>query len=208
MKTLSQNEKKDTNRTPLKAFRGQVKGKRVPSFDRLYQEFKNTMDNNKSSKSTTVPEPFSFEASVKEWQERKKNISKRPRSANTGNSNAPVSFISNQSKLILDKAKEGGKRYASNPNLSSSYTTSLLNATCNTTSVLRAQQNKQRLETEISNMQEEEKRRLDAELKQRELRMMDPAWSGMRRKVDGTLDEKGQRGLDKSGNDNENIKWS
>ena len=39
-------------------------------------------------------------------------------------------------------------------------------------------------------MEEEEKRRLEAELKQREMRMMNPAWSGMRRKVDGMVDEK------------------
>ena len=183
--------KQEMKKSQIRKPQSKIKGKQVPDFERLYQDFQTKMESNKSSRLTTVPEPFSFEDAVKEWQANRKNLNNRPRSANIANENMlSQSNVNNKSPFSAVKAKIDSKRYSSNPNLSSSVTANVLNATCNNTSLLRSQKNKERLEKEYKTIQKEEKKRLDMSLKQRELRMMNPAWAGIRGKAEFVIDDK------------------
>ena len=53
--------KQELKKTQIRKSQSKIKGKPVPDFERLYQNFYSNMENNKSSRLTTVPEPFSFE---------------------------------------------------------------------------------------------------------------------------------------------------
>ena len=173
-----------------------MRGKRVPDFDRLYQEFCNNMENNKSSRITTVPEPFSFDDEVKQWQENRKNFGNRPQSANVAMESGNANFEANNKSAFSNiKAKVNSRPYVSNPNLSASVTVNVLNSTCNTTSYLRAQKNKERLEKETRELKKEEKKRVNMAVKQRELRIMNPAWAEMGAKKEVILDERRQERL-------------
>ena len=191
--TENKQESKEVNTNKPQS---KVKGKRVPDFDRLYQEFCNNMENNKSSRITTVPEPFSFDDDVKQWQENRKNFGNRPQSANIAMGSGNTSTNSNNKSAFSSiKAKVNSRPYVSNPNLSASVTANVLNSTCNTTSFLRAQKNKERLEKEMREIKKEEKKRVNMAVKQRELRIMNPAWAELGTKKELMIDDKRQERL-------------
>ena len=188
--------KKETKKSHKNKPNTTIKGKPVPDFERLYQEFYNNMENNKSSRITTVPEPFTFDDEVKQWQERRKNIGNRPQSANVAMEGGNANFEANNKSAFSNiKAKVNSRPYVSNPNLSASVTANVLNSTCNTTSYLRAQKNKERLEKETRELKKEEKKRVNMAVKQRELRIMNPAWAEMGAKKEVVLDERRQERL-------------
>ena len=187
--------KKDIRKSQDRKPQTRIRGKPVPDFERLYQDFQTNMDANKTSRLTTVLEPFTFDEAVKQWQENRNNLQKRPQSANVNGQTMQDESNVSKSPYSGIKAKVDSKRYASNPNLSSSVTANVLNSTCNTTSLLRSQKNKERLEKEIKAMEKEEKKKMDAALKQRQLRIMNPAWDEMRGKSVSLMGEKRQERL-------------
>ena len=187
--------KKEIRKSQDRKPQTRIRGKPVPDFERLYQDFQSNMDANKTSRLTTVLEPFTFDEAVKQWQENRKNLQKRPQSANVNGQIMQDESNVSKSPYSGIKAKVDSKRYSSNPNLSSSVTANVLNSTCNTTSLLRSQKNKERLEKEIKAMEKEDKKKMDAALKQRQLRIMNPAWDAMREKSGSFMGEKRQERL-------------
>ena len=83
------------------------------------------------------------------------------------------------------------KRVASSPNLSSSFTTEILDATANTTSLLRRRKNEELLQEELKKVKLSERQRWDLEYRQAEMRRNNPAaWSNIQARVDHVIDDK------------------
>ena len=68
--TCFQNEVKQGRRQPVKA----VHAVPVPNFEDQYKSFQMAMEKHKSSRLTTVVQPFTFDYTIHEWKENKKKM--------------------------------------------------------------------------------------------------------------------------------------